>query len=489
MHLKRLLALSVICSHAFLFLNAGVQLLWDPPTVGVPLGYNVYRSLTSVSGFTRLNAQIVTQCSYVDESALPGTTYYYTVKGVSQCGTEGQASALLTVSVPAAVNNSPDADAGADQTVKGGQAVTLSGSGLDPDGDPLTFAWQQVSGPGVLLPDAHRASISFTAPALDSSTAALFRLTVSDSRGGSGTDDVSITFAPKNRKPTAKAGTAKTVASGETVTLQGEGSDPDGDPISFVWSQVSGPEVATSSVGRASIRFSAPKSQETVRLTFELRVVDVYGATGKDQVDVTIGGGDVSKWLVGPARIPQTDEVFHGAYVAAAVVNRSQLPRDPMISLIGASGDETGRLKLGPGEAAIVRLKNAGVKVVGGRVVEELGATQEVVGVRRVENDHHLRKVVDKVGRAGDPAAVADLDVVGDGLGTEVKPVLSQGLFPGSARRVAGREGDEGDAAEIRAGGRRGPRRGTVDRHDAWLLGGHLRSCRRGQGQEGQDED
>ena len=43
--------------------------------------------------------------------------------------------------------------------------VTLDGSGSsDPDGDPLSYAWTQVSGPTVALSDATAAQPTFTAP-------------------------------------------------------------------------------------------------------------------------------------------------------------------------------------------------------------------------------------------------------------------------------------------------------------------------------------
>src|SRR5919198_315361 len=102
-----------------------------------------------------------------------------------------------------AVNNSPPiADAGhsrPDQTVNEGSLVTLDGSAShDPDGDPITFAWTQLSGPPVQLSNPNEAKTSFTAPSNlpsgneQAGSEVVFKLTVADSAGLSDSDTVSI---------------------------------------------------------------------------------------------------------------------------------------------------------------------------------------------------------------------------------------------------------------------------------------------------------
>ncbi len=90
-------------------------------------------------------------------------------------------------------NQPPTANAGADQTVNPGATVNLTGSGTDPDGDTVTFAWTQLSGTNVTLTNANAANAVFTAPA--TAGALSFRLTVTDSKSASATDDVTITVS------------------------------------------------------------------------------------------------------------------------------------------------------------------------------------------------------------------------------------------------------------------------------------------------------
>ena len=104
------------------------------------------------------------------------------------------ASASDTVAVR--VNRPPVAVATASpSTVTPGSTVTLNGSGSsDPDGNRLTYLWEQgpgVGGGAVTLSDPKAVSPTFTAPT--GPAALTFKLTVTDSYGASHSDTVSIT--------------------------------------------------------------------------------------------------------------------------------------------------------------------------------------------------------------------------------------------------------------------------------------------------------
>ena len=76
--------------------------------------------------------------------------------------------------------------------------MTLSGTGTDPEGQPLRYAWTQVFGPPVTLRNSTTPTASYTAPTATGTSR--FRLTVTDSQGASSVDEVDITVsatAPK----------------------------------------------------------------------------------------------------------------------------------------------------------------------------------------------------------------------------------------------------------------------------------------------------
>jgi hypothetical protein len=96
-------------------------------------------------------------------------------------------------------NTPPTANAGLDQTVNAEDRVTLSGSGEDPDEDPLTYSWAQIGGmPTVELSDPSSAVTSFVAPNVDQETDFTFELTVTDDKGATGKDQVAVMVTPQS---------------------------------------------------------------------------------------------------------------------------------------------------------------------------------------------------------------------------------------------------------------------------------------------------
>ena len=87
---------------------------------------------------------------------------------------------------------------------------------------------------------------------------------------------------PPNRAPIANAGAdgAYDLRPGQ-VALDGSRSrDPDGDRLTYEWTQIAGPAVALRNAASAEARFESSRTEQ--RLTFQLRVTDESGASDTD---------------------------------------------------------------------------------------------------------------------------------------------------------------------------------------------------------------
>jgi uncharacterized repeat protein (TIGR01451 family) len=193
------------------------------------------------------------------------------------------APALVTVTV---INNAPVADAGAPQTIVVNTLVTLNGGNAsDPDGHALTFGWSQVSGTPILLSSNNAVSPTFTAPNIAGTL--VFQLVVTDAFGAVSAPAV-VTITVTNGEPTADAGAPQTVFVNDAVTLNGSASsDPEGQALSFGWTQVSGTPVTLSSNTAVAPAFTAPATTGT--LVFQLVVTDAFGLVSQPAwVTVTV---------------------------------------------------------------------------------------------------------------------------------------------------------------------------------------------------------
>jgi hypothetical protein len=121
----------------------------------------------------------------------------YTVKAQARDskGAESAWSGGKTVTISLnAQNQPPTANAGADQTVGSGAAVTLRGSGSDPENAIAGYQWRQTAGTTVTLSNTTSAQAGFTAPAIATGAVSLvFELRVRDAAGLFATDSVGIT--------------------------------------------------------------------------------------------------------------------------------------------------------------------------------------------------------------------------------------------------------------------------------------------------------
>ena len=185
-------------------------------------------------------------------------------------------------------NLTPVAVAFVPATAPEGSAVTLDGSGSsDPDQDPLSYTWVQTAGTPVSLVNngTNNPLMVFShmvpGPHSIAGETLEFTLTVSDGIVTNTSAPVQVFIQNVNTAPTADAGDNDSVYDNVgLVTLDGSGSDFDGDPISYHWSQVAGTPVTLNNATSATPSFTAPAvtpAQGSVTLTFQLITNDSFG--------------------------------------------------------------------------------------------------------------------------------------------------------------------------------------------------------------------
>lgn len=182
-------------------------------------------------------------------------------------------------------SQAPTVQAGSNIETETGMEVTVSGEGSDPDGWITSRSWSQVSGPAISLANPDQWTTSFTAP--QTSGEIRLRLQVTDNDGLSASDDVIIQVVEpviENNKPEANAGYDMTVTAGERVSITGNGSDSDGEIVTWNWSRIAGLSVPLENTDSRTVEFTAPEDDGYIRL--RLRVTDDDGATDYDDVVV-----------------------------------------------------------------------------------------------------------------------------------------------------------------------------------------------------------
>ena len=159
----------------------------------------------------------------VSPALLSTTTQYQAVHLNAGYATQNSDHDPIVSSYVIAANLAPTANAGGDQTVSGGAAVTLRGSGSDSDGRIVGYAWAQTAGPAVTLSGANTATLSFTAP--NSPATLRFSLTVTDDDRATGVDTATVTvpadttpadfyFVPVTGAPLGSPQTSNAIAVG-----------------------------------------------------------------------------------------------------------------------------------------------------------------------------------------------------------------------------------------------------------------------------------
>ncbi|RMH57564.1 MAG: hypothetical protein D6679_06395, partial [Candidatus Hydrogenedentota bacterium] len=182
---------------------------------------------------------LISSTDPIDSVAENGRLYVNAGDSVGVMRNGSLNSNLVTIVAPPP-NTPPIADAGSGTTVATPTSIILDGTlSSDSDGDPLTYLWQLSSGPAsvTIVSDTAASTSAF----LPQKGTYIFLLTVSD---GVDTGSDTVAFTVLNTPPVADAGPDSVIPNPDTIILDASGSsDTDGDTLSYLWAQVSGPAV------------------------------------------------------------------------------------------------------------------------------------------------------------------------------------------------------------------------------------------------------
>ncbi len=236
-------------------------------------------SCTASDGWTGTKATSGTQ------NVTPTVTTTYSIMCKTElAGNDLKISKTITITAP--TNNIPALSPIGQKSVAEGSQLNFTISGSDNDlVDTLTYSASNL--PIGATFNQSTKTFSFTPTYTQSGSYATPTFTVSDGKGGTDSETITITVSNTNRIPVANAGTNQAIILPATADLSSDlSSDPDaGTTLKYTWSKDSGP---------GTVVFSTPNAANTTATfstqgTYVLKIIvsdDLL--TGSDTITVAV---------------------------------------------------------------------------------------------------------------------------------------------------------------------------------------------------------
>jgi hypothetical protein len=272
-------------------------------------------------------------------------TLHFLVEATDSLG----ATATGEVDVEVLANQLPLITNGSSQTLPPeniNNLVQLNGNATDPDNEApsanhvLSYAWTQIDAGGSTLPDEDELKVTLSNPASATPTftaptvpgTLYFKVEVNDGYGTTtGTVQISIIGSTA---PTANAGPDQTPGRGKVVTLNGTGSsDPDGDPITYAWTQVDSEGAPIGESDPLKVTLSDPAAAQP---TFTAPII-----TGSAQaIYFQLVVSDVPYNLASPPDTVRIELLENQAPVANAGANQTNKFANTVVTLTAAGSSD-----------------------------------------------------------------------------------------------------------------------------------------------------
>ena len=250
--------------------------------------------------------------------------YIVTFTASDNFGGTAYASSMIKLTSAISENQLPVASFTYPSEAFVGEEVTFdASSSIDQDGEIIRYEWETGDGNTLfskIVNYIYTIKGQFT-----------IKLTVTDDNGATSTIEkiINIITRGENQTPLANAGSDQTVEIGTAVTLDGSASsDPNGDELSYSWTQLTGKTVSLTDSTAESPRFMA---NELGIYIFELVVTDEEGLQSTpDTVSITVledvitppvetTAADIHKFTISSAYVREQDDIL---MVFAKIRNR-----------------------------------------------------------------------------------------------------------------------------------------------------------------------
>jgi Calx-beta domain/PKD domain len=291
----------------------------------------------------------------------------------------------------------------ASATEGGAMSFTVSQGGCAPSSSQITVDFTTADGSaiapfdytsnfGTLIFDPGETSETVTVQTIDDNLLEVpetFEVNLSNVMGGAyigdgtGVGTINDNDGEGDPAPIPNAGPDQTVASGATVSLDGTGSiDPANDPLTYQWTQTSGPAVTLSDPSSATPTFTAPTGPAT--LTFELLVCDPQPACRTDSVTINVQAPPMIDatgvvLLNGQVSSTKTSKSFVFKVSNIGVVPITLKPATDITASVEVNGTPTGSVSPGSGTKTITPGASTRVKLVWSYPAASVAAGDAVV--------------------------------------------------------------------------------------------------------------
>ena len=225
---------------------------------------------------------------------------------------DGELSSSADTVIVTCSNQVPVANAGVPINIPFGATAQLNGSASDPDGDPMTYAWTEISKPSGSVAALSNAAILNPTFHPDLQGTYTFALAATDNTGLSSAPST-VTVSTNNHQPIANAGADIIMSSNSSVVLNGSGEDVDGDPLTYTWRVISAPMGSGGDSTLSALNIAKPTFTPDKKGDYELGLIVNDGQV--DSLESTMKIHVINNAPVANAGGPTRDVHYYNRFV------------------------------------------------------------------------------------------------------------------------------------------------------------------------------